>query len=292
MNPWGTPPPPPATESAFFNAARATVFLLVEGGSDERFWRAHVDLRCCQVRSMNGREPAIAELRSNRKPGNFLAVLDADFDRINGTLQEDPDIIWTDLHDLECILIASPALDKVLIERGSREKLSQFENDGAGPIREALVSDARYLGRLRWLNQRDSLGLTFRKQKPKDGTFSFLSYRDICDKTTFRVVETAMVRTVLNFSQRHDLDPTELVERMASLPDVDLWQLNVGHDLIGILSVWLRKKLGNETLDIEEIERSIRLAFEAKYLKDTAMFRSIREWEAKNPRFRVFVAQF
>lgn len=49
MNPWGQAPP--LTDARFFNAARLTVTLLVEGHSDAKFWRARVDATC-QIRVM------------------------------------------------------------------------------------------------------------------------------------------------------------------------------------------------------------------------------------------------
>ena len=46
-SPWGVPPPPLGTESAIFNAARPTAFLLVEGRADQRFWQLHTDSHSC-----------------------------------------------------------------------------------------------------------------------------------------------------------------------------------------------------------------------------------------------------
>ena len=288
MNPWGVTVPPP-TEAEFFNAARPTAFLLVEGGSDERFWLARVDSRSCQVRAMRGRDRALAELRTVRAEGkgSFVAALDADFDRLEGTLLDDPDVIWTDLHDLELVLIASPALDKVLVEACSRSKREKLEAEEGCDVREALLSRGLGPGRLRWLSLREKLALTFRKLAP-DGTFQFLKYSDFCDRTTWKLDVTELVKTVLGFSSQPLDQQTLLLRRMKSLPEVDAWQLCVGHDLLGLLAVGLRSKLGNRNLAIEELQERLRLAFERAHLEATAMFAALRRWERDNPPFRIF----
>ena len=288
MNPWGVTVPPP-TEAEFFNAARPTAFVLVEGGSDERFWLARLDPRACQVRAMGGRDRALAELHTARSEGKggFVAVLDADFDRLEGMLLDDPDVVWTDLHDLELVLIASPALDIPPRLRASLASSASTLRPRPCDVRETLLSRGLGPARLRWLSLREKLALTFRKLAP-DGTFRFLEYSAFCDRTTWKLDVTKLVKTVLDFSSQHRLDQQDLLRRMKSLPEVDAWQLCVGHDLLGLLAVGLRSKLGNRNLAIEELQERLRLAFERAHLEATAMFAALRRWEQGNPPFRIF----
>lgn len=288
MNPWGVTVPPP-TEAEFFNAARPTAFLLVEGGSDERFWLARVDPRSCQVRAVGNRDKALAELRTVKAEGKggFVAVLDADFDRVEDTLAGEPDVVWTDLHDLELMLIASPALDKVLVEACSRPKREKLEAEERCTVREALLSRGLQPARLRWLSRREKLALTFRKLSP-DGTFSFLKYSAFCERTTWKLDVAKLVKTVLDFSTQHRLKPQDLLQRMSALPEVDAWQLCVGHDLVGLLAVGLSSKLGNRNLQIEDLQERLRLAFEQSHLEATAMFAALRKWERDNTPFKLF----
>lgn len=289
MNPWGVPPPPPATESEFFNNARFTVFMLVEGNFDERFWLPRVDRRSCQVRAVGGREDALRQLRERRAEGrhDFVAVLDADFDRLDGTLLEDPDVVWTDLHDLECLFIASPALEKVLAARASQDKLRRFAEESSRDLREVILANAQSLGRLRWLSRREHLNLKFRKRKGDD--FQYLKYADFCEKTMWLTDDKKLVRAVVHFNSRHELESADLLTRANALPDVDPWQVCVGHDLVGILHVGLQKKLGSDQhLSLEDLQDLLSVAFEQIHLQATAMYRALRVWEEKHPRFRVF----
>lgn len=287
MNPWGVYVPPP-TEAEFFNAARPTTFMIVEGGSDERFWVSRVDPRFCKVRAVGGRGRALQEIKAMLEEGRagVVAVLDADFDRIDGVLQEQSNVVWTDLHDLELILVTSPALEKVLAEVGSTGKRDKFELGGK-TLRDAIVEGGASVARLRWFSKRESLNLKFRKLQP-GGHFKFLAYEKFCDRKSLRVDSRLLVRTVLNFSSRQDLDEGEILDRVMDMPDVDVWQLCVGHDVVGVLSVALRSCVGSRNFGVEELQERLRLAFEKSHLESTFMYRALCAWERENSPFRIF----
>jgi hypothetical protein len=287
VNPFGIAPPP-ATESEFFNAARPTVFLLVEGNSDERFWQLRVDRRRCQIRAMGGRDKAVEELEQNRRENRlgFVAVLDADFDRIDGTLREDPDIVYTEYHDLECVLVGSPALEKVLGVLGSSSKCAQFEHKYK-PIRDVLLENARVIGELRWLSKREGLNLVFRK-RDANNEFRYIGYKDFCEQKGWSVDPRKLVAHVCNFSMRHDLKLDDLLDRSRLLPAADAWQICVGHDLLGLLAIGLRQALGNATIDTDTMQDSFLLAYEDAYLKETLMYRALCVWEENHRPFRIF----
>lgn len=94
---------------------------------------------------------------------------------------------------------------------------------------------------------------------------------------------------VLNFSLKHKLKADDLLARMDELPEIDSLQLCVGHDLVGLLSVGLRSKLGSHNhLKIEDLQERLRLAFEQADLERTDMYRSLRDWEQRNAPYRIF----
>lgn len=289
MNPWGADVPP-STEAEFFNAARVTAFLLVEGGTDERFWLSRVDPRACQVRAMGSRESALAEIREAGAEGRkgLVAVLDADFDRLDATLPDDRDVVWTDMHDLDTMLLASPAFDKVLVEVGSRKKIRELEVSEGRDLRASLTARGAAMGRLRWLSKREGLRLTFRKKRP-DGTLSAVDHAKFCDRATWRVDVAKMVRAVLDFSGDPKTKVEDLMSRMRALPDADEWQVCNGHDLVGLLVIGLRSKVGNRSLGVDDVEERLRLAFERDDLQRTAMYGALRRWEQRCAPYRLFV---
>ena len=72
-------------------------------------------------------------LEDDNFPG-ALGLIDADFDRIEDSQNRDSNILMPEYHDLEMMLMCSPALDRVLVEFGSEHKLEKFRGDGLGSV--------------------------------------------------------------------------------------------------------------------------------------------------------------
>lgn len=282
-SPWALPPA--NTEGAFFNAARPTVVLIVEGGTDERFWRSHVG-RGCRVHPLHpgeGREHAIAEVATAQREGRpyVIAVLDADFDRVHGTLPDGPNLFFTDAHDLETMLILSPALEKVLHEHGSVAKIEALGRS----VREHLLELGLHLGRFRLLNQRDGLRLSFRKLKGSE--FSFPKYEDAVSPKTWAIDLGALITAVLNFSNRHGAPVSEIRAGIDRMPATPIGQLCNGHDLLLLLVIGLRSKIGSKNIAVEDLSGHLRMAYEFAWLAQTELGRALRRWEQANPPFQV-----
>ena len=61
----------------------------------------------------------ILEILEKSNFQRVLAIVDADFDRLENLANKRPNLLPTDTHDLETMLIKSPALEKVVAEFGS-----------------------------------------------------------------------------------------------------------------------------------------------------------------------------
>ncbi|WP_416211827.1 DUF4435 domain-containing protein [Nostoc sp. DedQUE05] len=110
-------------------------FLLVEGSSDKTFYKRFVDQLVCELVETSGKPSSkqrAIEILKILEQSNFqgvLAIVDADFDRLETLLNTSHNLLCTDSHDLETMLINSPAFNKVLAEFGSEEKIAQFNRD-------------------------------------------------------------------------------------------------------------------------------------------------------------------
>jgi hypothetical protein len=262
--------------------------LVVEGDDDSRFWKSRTHRDRCDIVIAYGKPNILGSMpRLDREAfGGALGVVDSDFDAMDGASLPSPNIVATDHHDIETMLICSPALDKVLIELGSAKKIRAFEQCAGHSVREALLERALPLGRLRWLSSRERLGLQFRKRSKDE--LRRIDYGKFVKRSTWAMEPQAMVKVVLNFSSRHDLDDRELMDQMAALPGKhDPRQVCNGHDLIGILAIGLGGVLGSRKPSLEELERQLRLAHEWNHLTATTLYHEIRGWEARNPPYRV-----
>jgi len=285
---WGVEPPSPTTESKFFNAARSTVTLLVEGRLDHRFWRMHC-VRDCPVKPMGGRYAVLRELdrAAAHEDAVLLGVLDADLDRIEDRLVVRADVVWTDAHDLEGTLIALPALAKLLSQLVDGDKLAKDEARWGESILARLIRHAVHMGRLRWLNQREGVNmLTFKKQ-PKRELVLFDRYED-CVDDDWSPSLAKIISELINYSSAHHVSPKELMDQCA-VPEADSAQLCNGHDLLGFLRVWPR--IGKRTLSLDDLADRLAVACERRWLTPTSMWRAIEAWERAHPGFRVLKSE-
>jgi Protein of unknown function (DUF4435) len=260
------------------------VFLLVEGSSDKAFYECFVNKLICQIVVISGKpsskERVIAVLDILEK-SNFMGVLgivDADFDRLESVSHNSPNLLLTDTHDLETMLVNSPALDKVVREFGSEDKISKFGMD----VRTALVEAGMLIGYLRWISQCDRLNLTF----------NGIKFSKFINEQSLQIDEVKMIQEVKNKSQSSSLGNIDIKQRLTKQKNDnhDRLQVCCGHDLVEILSLGLRKAIGTmkpSEIESDSLERSLRLAYEEVYFRQTQLYSNIRQWESKNVSFQV-----
>ncbi len=262
----------------------AGTFLLVEGSSDKIFYERFVDKVACKLVSVSGKPSsklrviAVLEILDKSSFQGVLAIVDADFDRLETLEYFNPNLLRTDSHDLETMLLNSFALDKVIAEFGSEEKINKFGRD----VRTALLEASMSLGYLRWISQRDGLNLTF----------NGITFSKFIDEQSLQINEFKLIQEVKNKSQAFSLQNQKLQQRLTNQKsgNHDPWQVCCGHDLVEILSIGLRKAIGSiKASDVEpdSLERNLRLAYEEAYFYKTQIYLDIRTWETQNQPFKV-----
>jgi hypothetical protein len=255
-------------------------FLIVEGDTDARVWENLVDSTKCRVENASNKHNAVKVLNILEKD-NFagvLAVVDADFDILEETVLLSQNLLLTDTHDLETMLLKSPALEKVLREHGSREKIERFAPD----IRQTLLESAKIIGYLRWASLKFNYCLKF------EG----LKFKKFVDDQTLILDESKLIKIVKDNSENPGLDEKEIRANMDSLKTdtQDMWHVCCGHDMISILSLGLCKALGSfssQKADPKVLESYLRVAYESAHFRETKLYRSIQRWEQTNKPFEV-----
>jgi hypothetical protein len=291
---FGVRPVGPLVESKIFNAARKTVTLLVEAGPDRAFWEIyrHND---CKVREhgQGGRAAVIRKLVEARSQADarFIAVVDADFDRLPGSkgIEDADDLVLTDGHDLETTLLGTPALEKIVrYSKGETNEADELRWNES--TRSRLFRHGLGLGRLRWLKVRERIEeLVFNKAGRGSGKGSverFADYRECVDPDWSPSVPR-VIRAVVNYSQAQRLASTRDLEgELNELPTANDKQICNGHDLLGLLGVYLAD--GNRSAsDPEELNRRLSNAVERAWISQTDMWQKLRAWERANDGFRV-----
>ncbi len=268
-----------ATEVIMTRQLHAGSFLIVEGEDDHRFWTSRVAQSHCELVIGNGKtnvEGALVRLDRASFRG-ALGVVDDDFDRLEGRVRPSVNLIGTDTHDLECMLIRSPALERVLAELGSPAKVRELEQREGRSIRDALLERGLAHGRLRWLAQRQGWEIPFAKLGPE----RFL------DRDAWTIAGEHLYDAAVMTGAVPSID--HLRQGLESLPTADPWSVCQGHDLVSILRVGLTKVLGSlkSSKGVADIAAMLRSAFDECELRDGHLGAAIRAWEAGNMPYRV-----
>jgi hypothetical protein len=261
--------------------AFAGVFLIVEGHSDKLVYSNFVNSETCEFVISDGKEQALNTIKilDNDKFTGVFAVVDADFDRLENNLPESPNILLTDDHDLEVMILKTPALEKVIKERGSEEKTK--DNN----IREILLKIGQEIGYLRWISQKNNLSLRF------EG----LDFGKFIKKDTLEIDYSDLIKTIKDHSQKQSLVNQEIEEKIEILrnKEHDPSQVCCGHDIMQILSLALCKAWGTcKPTDVkaENLERDLRLAYEKSYFYQTQLYFLIQNWQNTNVPYQVLNA--
>jgi Protein of unknown function (DUF4435) len=259
----------------------SSTFVIVEGDTDSRVYKNFFGKNNCQTQVAHNKSNTIKALEILRKDNitGVLAIVDADFDNLEAKNQNVANLFLTDFHDLECLILISPALEKVLAEFGSENKINKFSQD----IRETLFEIGSFIGYFRWISLSDELHLTFED----------LDFGKFIDAKSLIFDLNVFIAKVKNKSQRHDINTSQITRQINELASNNhiKEQVACGKDVVEILSVALQKCLGtnnSNNVTTEIIARDLRLAYEFEFFILTNLYQNIKEWETQNVPFKVF----
>ncbi|WP_224240209.1 DUF4435 domain-containing protein [Hyalangium gracile] len=202
--------------------------------------------------------------------GWYIAVVDADFDRILGIENAHAVVLVSDAHDMECEYVKSYAMEKVLREYGSRSKIKRHFNVEdvsntsvtAEHVRQAIFGPASVFGAARLVNARHKLNLDFKEIRHDKA----LEPKTINVKVD-RLVELVVIKNADRIVDRSWLiSEVELVLGEKHEP----WQLCQGHDVVKIVALGLRRLWSSQSPDEDTIEKALRLAFDVECLRGSA----------------------
>ncbi len=258
---------------------------IVEGRGDCLVYEKFVDPELCQMQLAYGRPNVLEAMCSLRNPkaDGIVAIVDADFWHLRGTPSPSPDILVTDLHDIETMMFESRAFDAIMAEYGSRAKITEFLGlSNATDLRTALLEAAMPLGLLRLVGD-DGPPLKF-KGLPLD---------KVIDKSTLRFSICPLIDRVLMLTENPTVKKTDIRRRLRTAKGNahDPWQVCCGHDVAAIIGIGLLKALGNQPKTIangENVERLLRLSFDSADFGSTRLFKQAKGWEKANAPFIIF----
>jgi hypothetical protein len=205
-----------------------------------------------------------------------VAVVDADFWRLEKIEPKEPNIIVTDLRDMDVMILSSRSLHNSLIEYGDEEKIKQLKQ----PLFQYLLEKSKPLTIFRWISSptQKNYYLTFDDDVKID---DFINKRDLTLKIDH------MITIVMRESSNVDLDPEEIKKNIESFDcsNINLLDFCHGHDMTKILYIGLKNIFGNQQakrLDLSLLEITLRNNYDFSEFSKTKLFESLKTWEEKN----------
>ncbi|MEW6639112.1 MAG: DUF4435 domain-containing protein [Pseudomonadota bacterium] len=270
-----------AAEALFLRThyPHATI-VLVEGDTDLRLFEHLFKIDIDSYINCYGKERALGAIKAidDANINGVLCIVDADFWRLTGTRPSSHNIVISDFHDFEVMLIDSKSLERILTEEGSREKLKALASAGR-TVRELITSACIPLGCLRLFSERNGLNLRF------EG----LRYR-FFGRTLEAIMIKSVVKEVFDLTQIHS-GHEEAHDFVTSfdVASIDVRDLVCGHDLSAALGLALQRIIGTRPANNctpSDIEAKLRIGYSIEDFAQTSMYADIRAWEQQNPPFR------
>ena len=111
--------------------------LIVEGNTDAQVYGRFVNGGKCELIPAASKSKAVDALKLLENGGfdGVLTIVDADFWRLDGIEPNSSNLLLTDSHDLETMILSSDALDNVPSEFGSTSEITKFGR----PLRKILL---------------------------------------------------------------------------------------------------------------------------------------------------------
>lgn len=262
--------------------------MIVEGKTDFQLFDKFIKKENCCIEIAFGNENVISVINELRSRGfqGCIGIIDSDFRLLDNEMILDENILHTDYHDIEIMIIKSNCFETVLKNYVQNEKLIE-KYDNYDKFRGHLFSITKHLGYLKWLNKKLNLGLIFKPNKQDGKTIdysNFISSNDL----SFLGYEK-LVESILNFCNgkvKISIKKEDILEDLSNfIQDCQLEHLCNGHDIIHIISISLRKNVSNlnaRSISPEQLSQDFYLAYEARYFVSTILYKNIKEWEEKN----------
>ncbi len=263
---------------------RDFTFILVEGSSDEVFFKNILNLNVCKPIPTSGKVNTILTMEKlvQREEKNIIAVVDQDFDVLlqNVTYRHMP-VFYTDYHDLETLLLKSPALDKFLNRFADVEKMNNFSREKL--IHDILVKPAALIGHIKFLSRLNNWNLKFKHLRID----KFLNNK-------LEINENVLIKEIIENTENCRLNINDIKSALQSdHRQYDPWVLATGHDVMKILHYALHNIFGIPSkIEVfhypSNIEDVLLITYEARYFKQTKLYYHIHKWQEKKNKKELF----
>lgn len=251
----------------------AGAFMLVEGVTDIRRFEQFTDLPAVSMVNCWGRAKLLGSVKklNEAKFHGFVALADADFDRLTGVIADLDNLIYSENHDFEIDVIRTDVFSRYLREVAEEdlcEKVGGFDAvskqiaDGLRPLSAAKLANAKGLINVK---------------------FPDVNWLPAFDGFQINAERLAYIILKKSNPGREQIDAfLGIVDAEKS---AEIWQATNGHDFAEALGACLRlciaKRKHPQTTG-DEVERHLRLALSETDFRSMGVYERILEWQANS----------
>ena len=231
------------------------VVLVVEGPDDKEVYEKVMDTAaiCFYVDCNCDKHIVILNALNGRYGKRLLAIKDADFDRLDGVYHPYSNMLLTDTHDLEGMIVGE------CLPELQGEDAVRCENINVSGIYSEL-EDISYL---KWFSHSNHCGINF---SATTLDLNLTAYFNACVANTNNVVGVTLADMYAFKAAHQDVSETDLCN---------------GHDLFE--RIYVRAKAAKvSNFAKKPFFRRLRRVYPADRFVNTSLFQDIRKWEAAN----------
>ena len=239
------------------------VIVVVEGVDDKEVYEKVLDANvvCFYADCNCDKHSVILNALNGRYSNRLLAIKDADFDRLEGAANPYPNMVLTDTHDMEGMIVT--------------ECLSELQGEDATRCQDIKLSEVyaelEDVSYLKWFNHVNHYGINF-SETTLD--LDINAYFNDCVAKTDNVVNVTLA-DMYAFKTAH--------------LGVSVKELCNGHDIFE--RIYVRAKAANVSNYAKKpFFRRLRRAYPEEKFVSTALFQDIKTWETDNNHFILAVA--
>ena len=256
------------------------VIIVVEGEDDEKALKQFFNMKAVEFFCANNCQKVKNSMyivsKDEQLKDCVIGIKDADFDHINQIKHDIANLMITDTHDMETLMLTPKVCERICWETIKHE----YPN-----LSFDAMTSLKNLSYLRYYNDKMILN---RKDSDKEGiNFKGIKIADVASLSVQDVLQNVEAKGNSNKTSFPDLDTMNQFISQNPIDDKDLTLFTNGHDLVSAIRDILHSKDdAAKAYSDKNIATMIRMSYSKEEFEKTKLYQDIDNWN--NNRFNLW----
>lgn len=254
------------------------VIIVVEGEDDEKALKKFFNMQAveffCTGNCLKVKNAMHIVSTDKQLKDCVIGIKDADFDHIKKISYNIANLMLTDTHDMETMMLTSKVCRKICLET---------TNEEYPELSAEAMKALKNISYLRYYNDK----IILRRGSDKDGiNFKGIKIADVASHSVQDVLQRVKDNGNSKKTSYPDLDTINLFISQNPIDDEDLTLFTNGHDLVYAIRDILHKDEAAKAYSDKSIVTMIRIGYAKEEFEKTNLYKSIDNWN--NNRFNLW----